>query len=169
MFLTSGSGVLAWHTKDAGNGDESDHRTMISRPHPDISRTRQHFRRFAPVLVAGISLFAWSCSEDTPSSPEAPQLTPPAPTSVVEVTSPPRGGMVQDGTLDVSPISLSGSAYDSVSTVTSLTIGGQSVSLSGTPPCLDFTTQMDSRWGLNIITGSARNEAGTTMTLAQSY
>ncbi len=77
--------------------------------------------------------------------------------------------MVQDGTLDVSPITANGAACDSLSTVTSLTINGQAVPLTGTPPCLDFSTQIDSRWGLNVITGTARNQAGATTTLAQSY
>ncbi len=77
--------------------------------------------------------------------------------------------MIQSGTFNNESLTITGVACDSVSTVTSLTLGGQSVALTGTPPCLDFSTQLDSRWGLNVISGTAKNQAGAKRQIAQAY
>ncbi|HET6349545.1 MAG TPA: hypothetical protein VFH88_10740, partial [Candidatus Krumholzibacteria bacterium] len=110
-----------------------------------------------------------SCSNNNPSAPQSGNTSQPKPTSAIEVTSPPRGGMVQSGTFDVSLLDATGSACDSVSTLTSLSVDGQPVTLTGAAPCFDFSTQLNSRWGLNIITGTAHNQAGAASTFAQSY
>jgi hypothetical protein len=77
--------------------------------------------------------------------------------------------MVSEGTVYVSPITVSGIACDSVSTITSVTLDGAPVTLSGSPPCLGFSAQLDSRWGFNIIRGTAKNETGYATNLVQSY
>ncbi|HEX5131935.1 MAG TPA: hypothetical protein VFX92_05550, partial [Candidatus Krumholzibacteria bacterium] len=125
-------------------------------------------RRIIPLCSLVLLLCLSSCSDDNPSSPPAPKA-PAKATSAVAVTDPARGGMLQGGTLDPSAITASGMACDTVSTLTSLSIDGQAVALTGTPPCFDFSTQLDSRWGLNIITGTARNQTGGKTDFVQSY
>ncbi len=66
-------------------------------------------------------------------------------------------------------ITANGTACDTASVVTSLSVDGQAVSLSGAAPCLDFSSELTSQWGLNLITALAQNQAGASTNLVQSY
>ena len=66
-------------------------------------------------------------------------------------------------------ITANGTACDTASVVTSLSVDGQAVSLSGSAPCLDFSSELTSQWGLNLITALAQNQVGATTNLVQSY
>ena len=77
--------------------------------------------------------------------------------------------MIQGGSEDVSQVTVSGVVCDSLSEITAFTINGAPVVLTGTPPCQTFTTQLDSRWGLNILEAKATNKTGYTHTTVQSY
>lgn len=119
-------------------------------------------------LAAGVLIVLASCSKNNPSAPQT-NKTPTSTTSSVNVLHPARAEAVQSGNFGTSPVDLSGTACDSVSTMTSLTLNGVSVPLTGSPPCLDFASQMDTRWGVNIITGTATNRAGAKSRVVQSF
>ena len=135
---------------------------MTPPPRPPSGDSPERARRFSWVILAVALSSMWGCSDDSPSSPPPPPNTPPASTSAVEISSPPRADMLLAGSFVDSLIAVSGVACDSMSTVTSMSINGQAVPLTGTPPCLDFTAQVNSRWGLNTLSGVARNQAGAS-------
>jgi hypothetical protein len=117
----------------------------------------------------GTLLFS-GCSEPTASSPETDERSPHISTPArFAVTSPARAAMIQAGTLDDWPVRIAGRACDPVSPITSLTIGGVPLAVTGDRLCEPFEVEQPSRWGLTVIRGRAADAAGDTGVLAQSF
>jgi len=107
---------------------------------------------------------------------DAPLQPPP----VITITSPVRhaagvleagqpGAFLQQGTLLPSPVEITGTACHVRYPITELEVAGVSVPVAGTNLCEPFTVTQQSRWGLSIITGMARNARGRVGTVVQSY
>lgn len=102
------------------------------------------------------------------------------PPPVITITSPVRhatgevdigqpGAFLQQGTLSESPVDIAGTACHVRFPITELEVAGVNVPVAGTNLCEPFTVTQQSRWGLSIITGTARNSRGRTGTVVQSY
>ena len=102
------------------------------------------------------------------------------PPPVITITSPVRhsvgevdigrpGAFLQQGTLSESPVDITGTACHVRFPITQLEIAGVNVPVAGTNLCEPFTVTQQSRWGLSIITGTARNTRGRTGTVVQAY
>lgn len=111
--------------------------------------------------LAGIAVCG--CSE-APTTP-AGRVSHPA----LTVTSPERAAMLQAGGLGPDTVAIVGSVCDSLYPITSLTLNDVAVPVSGTQPCHAFTVGVESRWGLTVINGEARNSQGTVTRLVQSF
>jgi hypothetical protein len=107
---------------------------------------------------------------------DAPLQPPP----VITITSPVRhaagvpeagqpGAFLQQGTLLPSPVEITGTACHVRYPITELEVAGVSVPVTGTNLCEPFSVTQQSRWGLSIITGTARNARGRVGTVVQSY
>lgn len=108
---------------------------------------------------------------------EAPLQPPP----VITITSPVRhteggdvgvgqpGAFLQQGTLLPSPVAITGTACHVRFPITELEVAGVAVPVSGSNLCETFTVTQESRWGLSIINGRARNSRGRVGTVVQSY
>jgi len=103
---------------------------------------------------------------------------PVAPPTVVEpagyqgptlaLEAPARGAMLSEGGADPWPVTVRGQACDPVHALVALRIGGVELPLAGTGPCFAFEATVQSRLGLTVVTGEARNDAGQVGTLAQA-
>ena len=91
--------------------------------------------------------------------------TPPTFTSM----TPSRGEMLLQGDVNNSTVGISGTVADSINPILDITILGERQSVGGAVLSEDFSTSHTSRWGLNIVTGSATDECGNTRIIAQSY
>jgi hypothetical protein len=98
---------------------------------------------------------------------DAPLQPPP----VITITSPVRhgvgevdigqpGAFLQQGTLESSPVDITGTACHVRYPITQLEVAGVNVPVAGTNLCEPFTVTQQSRWGLSIITGTARRARG---------
>lgn len=107
---------------------------------------------------------------------DAPLQPPP----VITITSPVRhatgevdigqpGAFLQQGTLESSPVDITGTACHVRYPIAQLEVAGVNVPVAGTNLCEPFTVTQQSRWGLSIITGTARNTRGRVGTVVQSY
>lgn len=107
---------------------------------------------------------------------DAPLQPPP----VITITSPVRhaagdfdigqpGAFLQQGTLLPSPVEITGTACHVRYPITELEVAGVAVPVSGSNLCEPFTVTQQSRWGLSIINGVARNSRGRVGTVVQSY
>jgi hypothetical protein len=91
---------------------------------------------------------------------------------VVVVADPPRAGMIEQGGLADATVALTGYAQDSMSPVVSFELLGIEQVPAGPPPIDTYvpgSVDQTSRWGLNIITGSAEDECGNHRAFVQSY
>jgi hypothetical protein len=77
--------------------------------------------------------------------------------------------MLQQGTMDDSPVTVKGEACDSQHTITNLSIFGETITVGGDKLCESFSVDRNCRWGLTVITGSVSDSEGDTGTLAQSF
>lgn len=85
---------------------------------------------------------------------------------VFTITSPARASLVQQsGTV----VMVMGSVSDAASDIANLTLVGQMVPVTGSTSSVSFAQAFQSRWGFNVITGSAVDSCGNTRTLAQSF
>ena len=102
------------------------------------------------------------------------------PPPVITITSPVRhgvgevdigqpGAFLQQGTLSESLVDITGTACHVRFPISQLEIAGVNVPVAGTNLCEPFTVTQQSRWGLSIITGTARNTRGRTGTVVQAY
>ncbi|MFO0584236.1 MAG: hypothetical protein U0229_18330 [Anaeromyxobacter sp.] len=99
----------------------------------------------------------------TPPAPPVPE--PPGylgPTLALE--APARGAMLDAP----GPLALTGRACDDVHAITSATLGGAPVALSGTGACRTFAAEVTPRVGLQVLRGEVVNDAGERGTLAQA-
>jgi cysteine-rich repeat protein len=101
------------------------------------------------------------------SSPAAAQIcspgdfTPPA----LSVTSPARSSALTQGGTAIDIVTVEGTALDTQSTVTSVTVNGvEAVFAAGS-----FSIDTASRWGLNTVVAVARDACGNEQTVVRSY
>ena len=86
-----------------------------------------------------------------------------------ELTEPVRNSIIEEGTIDEYLITVSGKACDSLNSVIGVTINQSVLSLQANGDCQTFSTEMGSKWGMNIIDGLAENDIGGKISLVQSY
>lgn len=124
--------------------------------------------RRAACLIPAFALLLCGCSGDDPAAPEAknPALSP---TTVITVAEPERSAMIEAGSYETSPVAVSGTACDPDSPIQSLVIAGTAVDVNGPAACTNFSVEHSSRWGLNLIEGTATNESGFVSSLTHSY
>jgi hypothetical protein len=136
-----------------------------SAPFPGPAPCARPGGLFYRAAIAGIVVAA--CSEP----PAAPVITTPEPVShpAFTITSPERGDMLQQGGLGPDSVAIVGTVCDPLYPITSLTFNGTAVPVSGTDLCQSFDVKRESRWGLTIIDGEARNSRGTVTRLTQSF
>ena len=60
--------------------------------------------------------------------------------------------MLVSGTYDPSPVTVTGEACHESQPITSLSVNGTTVSVSGDQLCEDFSVTVDSPWGMTAIT-----------------
>jgi hypothetical protein len=122
------------------------------------------------LLLIGGALLLVGCQGDNPLEPD-PEPEPEAPASlpVFTVTSPAPGAMLTSGSTADEIITVTGQACDPLYAITSLTVGGTAVTVSGTDKCVPFSVPHPSRWGMTIVTGVATNAKGQTGHLAHSF
>lgn len=122
-------------------------------------------RFLAPVL-----LIALAACGDAPAGPPAPP-PPPPPVSrpAFTITSPARASMLKTGGIEPADVTIIGQVCDQHYPITSLTIGGTVVPVSGSALCESFNVPQPSPWGLTIVRGEARNSQGKVTHLAQSF
>lgn len=130
----------------------------------DVGRVR----RLGPGLALAAALGVASCSDDSPSGP---RVDPPLPeaSAMLEFQAPAEGAMLQEGSADPSPVDVMGTACDSLATVTGVAIDGVDQTLSGAAPCFDFSTTVQSRWGLNTIEAVVSSDNGVAREFLRSY
>ena len=87
----------------------------------------------------------------------------------IAFTSPVRSEMLEAGTLQDSLVDVMGTATDALSPLTSLTVAGQSVDVSGSSLTSSFSKEANSRWGMSIVQASAVDECGNRMDAAHSF
>ena len=119
--------------------------------------------KFAAIwpLVAAIAC-------DNPSEPKPKNPADALPPSIT-VTSPARGAMLEGGTYDPSPVTVAGEACHESSPITSLSVNGVSVTVSGDQLCEDFSVALDSPWGMTGVTVIAQNKLGREATDARAF
>jgi hypothetical protein len=87
----------------------------------------------------------------------------------IEVTSPTRAAMLEQGTFTDSDVQITGqTCHDSVP-ITELAVNGVDVPVAGTNLCEAFDVTQSSAWGLSTITVHAANAYGRTADVVQSY
>jgi hypothetical protein len=77
--------------------------------------------------------------------------------------------MLMQGTMDPSPVSISGQACHPDDFITELLVNGVDISVSGAQRCEAFELSQESRWGMSVISGRVEAESGPPGFLAQSY
>jgi hypothetical protein len=77
--------------------------------------------------------------------------------------------MLMQGTMDASPVSITGQACHSDDFITGLVVNGETMPVSGGQRCESFELNQESRWGMSVISGRVEAESGPTGYLAQSY
>jgi len=87
----------------------------------------------------------------------------------IMVNEPARAAMLQQGTMDDSPVTVKGEACDSLHTITGLSVFGETITVGGDRLCEPFSVDKDCQWGMTVITGSVTDSEGDTGTLAQSF
>jgi len=87
----------------------------------------------------------------------------------IAVEAPARGAFLSQGGADPEPLTVRGQVCDAVHDLASLRVGGRDLTLDGAVPCQPFETQVESRWGLNVVRGEAVNGAGEKGTLSHSF
>ena len=122
------------------------------------------------LLLAGAALLVLGCEGENPLEPD-PEPEPEAPASlpVFTITSPAPGAMITSGSTADETITITGQACDPLYPITSLTVGGTAVTVSGTDKCVPFSVPYQSRWGMTMVTGVATNAEGQTGHLAHSF
>jgi len=127
----------------------------------------------ARFLLPFLVVAAWPAACARRAEPPAPPALPPSaepagyqgPTLVLD--SPARGDMLFEGGAGPWPVTVRGRACDPVHRLVALRIDGVAVPLSGAGPCFPFAATVETGWGLTVVTGEARNDAGQVGTLAQ--
>lgn len=111
-------------------------------------------------------------SEQDPTSTITPYVTsvrvdstPPR----IDITSPARAAMLQEGFLSSMWIPVSGTVWDAVSPIASFTFDGQAQSVSGSDTSVPVSASSASPWGLAIIEAGATDACGNRAVLVQSY
>lgn len=135
------------------------------------------------VALLAAALLAAACSESSPTGPivqsgssggshgkpggsgSAADTSAP----IITVQSPTRSAMLAQGTLADDNIAIRGQACDSADGMSSVTVVGTSVPVSGHPTCASFDVEQASRWGLSIVTADASSKGGAADTLVQAY
>ncbi len=86
----------------------------------------------------------------------------------IVITAPLRGEMLASGTMQDSPVLITGSITDGVCPIKSATLNGEPLSVGG-KTSLAFSKEQSSRWGLSVIRVEAEDECGNFAVAAQSY
>lgn len=87
----------------------------------------------------------------------------------VVFTNPQRGAVLQTGGFGDTWISVSGSASDNFSAITTLEVNEQPITISGTGFEESFTTNFLSRWGVSLLQARAIDACGNIGFAAQSF
>ena len=116
--------------------------------------------RISLAVIVGVTA---SCGGDSPAGPV------PVSRPAFTITSPARADMLQAGTQGPADVTIAGQVCDRLYPIVSLTLNGTAVPVSGSPLCVPFSVTRESRWGLTILDGEARNSQGTVTRLAQSF
>lgn len=117
------------------------------------------------LLALAVAALALGCSDSAPTEGTDDTSEPPA----FSVSAPQRAAMLMQGTMDASPVSISGQACHPDDFITELVVDGVDISVSGAQRCESFTLNQESRWGMSVIHGRVDAESGPTGYLAQSY
>ena len=107
-----------------------------------------------------------ACGSDPPNKPKT---TPIVTRSTLTIDTPARAAMLQEGDLLPSSVMVSGTAMDSINTITALVVEGQTVGVSGADHEVPFSVQTQSRWGLTLLSGETVNSVGGRGEVAQSF
>ncbi len=121
------------------------------------------FRLWLPALA--VAVLSLGCDDDAPTEGHDVVGEPPA----ISVTAPQRAAMLQQGTMDASPVSVTGQACHPDDFITELVMNDQTLPVSGGRLCEAFELTQESRWGMSVISGRVEAESGPTGHLAQSY
>ena len=87
----------------------------------------------------------------------------------IQIASPARSAMLQEGSLADHDISIDGSVSDVLSYIVSASLNGQDLSAGGNSSVLNFSGTQSSRWGMSVITATSEDECGNVSVHAQSY
>ena len=129
----------------------------------------------ARALIPLLALAAWPAACARRAEPPAPPAAPPpvaepagyqGPTLTLD--SPARGDLLFQGGAGPWPVTVRGRACDPVHRLVDLRIDGVAVPLAGAGPCFPFAAAVETGWGLTVVTGEARNDAGQVGTMAQA-
>ena len=88
---------------------------------------------------------------------------------VFEITNPDRCAIIEEGSLHDYIITVEGKVCDSLNYVTGVTINQSDVSLQNEGDYYTFSTELEGKWGMNMIEGLAENDIGGKISLVQSY
>ncbi len=117
-----------------------------------------------PPALAVLSL-PLGCSDSAPTEGTDDVSEPPA----MSVAAPQRAAMLMQGTMDPSPVSISGQACHPDDFITELVVDGVDIPVSGAQRCESFELSQEGRWGMSVISGRVEAESGPPGYLAQSY
>lgn len=121
------------------------------------------FRLWLPALA--VAVLSLGCDDDAPTEGHDVVGEPPA----ISVTAPQRAAMLQQGTMDASPVSVTGQACHPEDFITELVVNGVDMPVSGAQRCETFELSQESSWGMSVISGRVEAASGPTGYLAQSY
>jgi len=124
----------------------------------------RHRVRLLLAALAGTGAAACSSGNGATDAPPEPVSHP-----AFTISSPARGAMLQTGGVAPASVRITGEACDALYPITSLTLDGEAIPVSGNQLCEPFSVTRESRWGLTIVDGEARNSHGTVTRLAQSF
>ncbi|NIN72875.1 MAG: hypothetical protein GTO46_13305 [Gemmatimonadetes bacterium] len=117
------------------------------------------------LLLPALAVAALGCTDSAPTEGTDDTSEPPA----FSVATPQRAATLQEGTMEVSPVSITGQACHPDDFITELVVNGVDMPVSGTQRCEAFELSQESRWGMSVISGRVEAESGPPGYLAQSY